>query len=82
MKTKMTTVDKEVTQLTLMEKMMSWPNIFKNQLKRLALSSAVAAAMFASGLSVKSAYAGSLPAWGEGVIITPASAPPDTRSRS
>ena len=57
---------------------MNTANIFKKQLKRLVLSSALAAAMFTGGFSLEGAHAGGLPAWGEGVIITPASAPPDT----
>ena len=49
------------------------------QLKRLALSLSLATAMFAGGFSLESAHADERPAWGEGVIITPASATPDDR---
>ena len=56
---------------------MNTTHIFKKQLKRLAQSLALATAMFAGGFSVQSAHADDLPAWGDGVIITPASATPD-----
>ena len=56
---------------------MNTANTFKKQLKRLVMSSALAAAMFTGGFSLEGAHAGGLPAWGAGVIITPASASPD-----
>jgi lipoprotein-anchoring transpeptidase ErfK/SrfK len=59
-----------------MEIIMKTALTFKKQLNRLILSCGVATVMFAGGFSLENAKADDLPAWGEGVVITPASAQP------
>lgn len=50
-------------------------------MKQIAKSCVLALAMFVGGFSVENAGANDLPAWGEGVVITPASAAPETAIR-
>lgn len=49
----------------------------KKQIKTLIATFGLATAVFAGGFSMEAAKAEGLPAWGEGVIITPASASPN-----
>ena len=56
---------------------MNATHAIKKQIKRLAMSLALTTAMFVGGFSFEAAHADDLPAWGEGVIITPVSATPD-----
>ncbi len=51
---------------------------FRKQFRRTMKSSFLALVMFAGGFTQQSATAGELPAWGEGVVIVPASAAPET----
>ncbi len=50
----------------------------KRQIRRALKSSFLALVMFAGGFTQQPAKAGNLPAWGEGVVIVPASAAPET----